>query len=95
MAVFVDDLKKAVIDNAKASDKIVIISGYLSPDMVDEVATLGIPFEFYYGSSTLLHLSNHPKNPYLLHFAVLYTLGHMSEYRLYTYTADNSLPLIL
>lgn len=49
MAVFVDDLKKAVIDNAKASDKIVIISGYLSPDMVDEVATLGIPFEFYYG----------------------------------------------
>ena len=36
MAVFVDDLKKAVIDNAKASDKIVIISGYLSPDMVDE-----------------------------------------------------------
>lgn len=49
MSVFVDDLKKAVIDNAKASDKIVIISGYLSPDMVDEVATLGIPFEFYYG----------------------------------------------
>lgn len=49
MAVFVDDLKKAVIDNAEASDKIVIISGYLSPDMVDEVATLGIPFEFYYG----------------------------------------------
>ena len=49
MAVYVDDLKKNVIDNAKVSDKIVIISGYLSPDMVDEVASLGIPFEFYYG----------------------------------------------
>lgn len=49
MAIFVDDLKTTVIDNAMASEKIVIISGYLSPDMVDEVAKLGIPFEFYYG----------------------------------------------
>lgn len=49
MAVFVDDLKKAAIDNTKASDKIVIISGYLSADMVNEVATVGIPSEFYYG----------------------------------------------
>ena len=35
MAVFVDDLKKTIIDNAKISDKIVIIIGYLSPDIVE------------------------------------------------------------
>lgn len=49
MAIFVDDLEKVIIDNARASDNIVIISGYLSPDMVDKVAALNIPFEFYYG----------------------------------------------
>ena len=49
MAIFVDKLKDEVIANASVSDKIVVITGYFSPDVIDEIATLGIPFEFYYG----------------------------------------------
>ncbi len=49
MAIFVDKLKAEVIANAKLSDKIVVITGYFSPDVIEEIADLGIPFEFYYG----------------------------------------------
>ena len=37
MAVLVDDLKKKVLDNVKKSDRVTIITGYFSPDMIDEI----------------------------------------------------------
>lgn len=49
MALIVENLKKAVIDSAKQSDEIKIISGYLSPDVIMDIANLGIPFTFYFG----------------------------------------------
>ena len=49
MAILVDRLKNKVMSNARKSDKIVIITGYLSPEIIDEIAALGKPFEFYYG----------------------------------------------
>ena len=49
MAVLVDDLLKNVLINANSSDRIVIITGYFSPDIIDKIAALGKPFEYYYG----------------------------------------------
>ena len=49
MAVLVDDLKKKVLNNVKKSDRVTIITGYFSPDMIDEIAKLGIQFVYYYG----------------------------------------------
>ena len=49
MAVNVDNLKRLVIDNTKASDRIVIISGYATPDMVEEIAKIGVQVSFFYG----------------------------------------------
>ena len=49
MAVLVDDLLKNVLINANSSDRIVIITGYFSPDIIDKIAELGKPFEYYYG----------------------------------------------
>lgn len=51
MAVLVDDLLKNVLINANSSDRIVIITGYFSPDIIDKIAALGKPFEYYYGIS--------------------------------------------
>ena len=36
MAILVKNLKKKVLENAKESDQIIIITGYFSPDMIDE-----------------------------------------------------------
>ena len=41
--------KKKVLENAKESDQIIIITGYFSPDMIDEIAKMGVPFVYYYG----------------------------------------------
>ena len=49
MAVVVHDLKNLVISNAKASDKIIIISGFATPDTVEEIAQTGVEITFYYG----------------------------------------------
>ena len=49
MVVLVNDLLKNVLTNANSSDKIVIITGYFSPDIIDKIAALGKPFEYYYG----------------------------------------------
>lgn len=38
MAILVKNLKKKVLENAKESDQIIIITGYFSPDMIDEIA---------------------------------------------------------
>lgn len=44
MAILVKNLKKKVLENAKESDQIIIITGYFSPDMIDEIAKMGVPF---------------------------------------------------
>lgn len=49
MAILVENLKQSVVDTSKISDKVVIISGYFSPDVIDEIAKLNVPFTFYYG----------------------------------------------
>lgn len=49
MAVLVDDLKKKVLKNTKKSDRVIIITGYFSPDIIDEIAKTGIEFVYYYG----------------------------------------------
>ena len=49
MAVLVDDLLNNVLVNANSSDKVVIITGYFSPDIIDKVASTGKEFEYYYG----------------------------------------------
>ena len=49
MAILVKNLKKKVLENAKESDQIIIITGYFSPDMIDEIAKMGVPFVYYYG----------------------------------------------
>ena len=41
MAVNVIDLKKHVLANAKTSDKIIIISGFATPDTIEDIAKLG------------------------------------------------------
>ena len=47
MAILVKNLKKKVLENAKESDQIIIITGYFSPDMIDEIAKMGVPFVYY------------------------------------------------
>lgn len=49
MAILVDDLKQKVLDNIKNSDRATIITGYFSPDIIEEIAHLEIPFVYYYG----------------------------------------------
>ena len=41
MAVNVKDLNKLVLDNAIKSDKIIIISGFATPNVVEEIAKTG------------------------------------------------------
>lgn len=49
MAVLVKDLKQCVLYNSVKSDKLIIISGYTTPDVIEEIANLGIDMTFYYG----------------------------------------------
>lgn len=49
MAVCVNNLKKLVLDNAALSDEIIIVSGFATPDTVEEIAKLNIKTVFYYG----------------------------------------------
>lgn len=49
MAVNVKDLNKLVLDNAIKSDKIIIISGFATPNVVEEIAKTGKETIFYYG----------------------------------------------
>lgn len=57
MAILVKNLKKKVLENAKESDQIIIITGYFSPDMIDEIAKMGVPFVYYYGMYKLMKLA--------------------------------------
>ncbi len=49
MAVFVDQLKKVVMDNVNLSDQVSIISGFATPDTIDFFAKSGKNVEFIYG----------------------------------------------
>lgn len=49
MSIHVDQLNDLVLSYAKASDEIIIISGYFSLDILEEIAKLGIRTTFYYG----------------------------------------------
>lgn len=49
MSIFVDNLETLVMSNAAASDEIIIISGYFSIDIIENIAQQGIPTTFYYG----------------------------------------------
>lgn len=49
MAVLVDDLKDKVLENVKDCDNAVVITGYFSPDIIEEIAAIGVPLAYYYG----------------------------------------------
>lgn len=49
MAVSVDNLKSLVMTNVAKSDEIIIISGYFSVDILEDIAKQGIPTTYYYG----------------------------------------------
>ncbi len=49
MAVIVKDLNKLVLDNSVKSDKIIIISGFATPNVIEEIAKTGREVVFYYG----------------------------------------------
>ena len=49
MAVLVDNLLSSLVSSTTNCDQIVIISGYSSPDIVEEIAKLEKPTTFYYG----------------------------------------------
>ncbi|MCD8103948.1 MAG: NgoFVII family restriction endonuclease [Lachnospiraceae bacterium] len=49
MPVSFDNLKNIVLENAKSSDEIIVISGYFSLDMLETLARTGKKISFYYG----------------------------------------------
>ena len=49
MSIFVENLKNEVINRSIKSDEIVIVSGFFSADMLEEIAKLRIKTTFYYG----------------------------------------------
>lgn len=49
MSVNVTNLKQIVLNNSQASDHITIISGFATPNTIEEIAQLNIPTTFYYG----------------------------------------------
>ena len=49
MNVSVTDLKNKILDEVKTCDEVIIISGYFSPDMLDEIAKMGKKTTFYFG----------------------------------------------
>lgn len=49
MAISVENLKTLVLNNVNKSDEVIIISGYTSPDILEEIAKTGKPVTFFYG----------------------------------------------
>lgn len=49
MAVYKKDLKQLVLDNADKCSRIVIISGFATPDTIEEIARKKVEISFYYG----------------------------------------------
>ncbi len=49
MSIYVNNLESLVMSNADKSDKIIIISGFFSIDILEKIAMKGKPTEFYYG----------------------------------------------
>lgn len=57
MAVSIEELEKLVLKNTEKSDKTVIISGFFSADVLEDIAKTGKPISFYYGMYTWSHLT--------------------------------------
>lgn len=49
MSTWIENLKSKVLSYSSSSDEIIIISGYYSPNILADVALLGITTTFYYG----------------------------------------------
>ena len=49
MAISVEQLEQLVIDHANAHDDVLIISGYFSSDVIEDIAKTGKNVTFYYG----------------------------------------------
>ena len=49
MSISVSNLEPLVMTNVSSSDEIIIISGYFSIDILENIAKTGIPTTFYYG----------------------------------------------
>jgi hypothetical protein len=49
MSIFTDNLESLVVSAASASDEIIIISGFFSIDIIENIAKQGVPTTFYYG----------------------------------------------
>lgn len=49
MSISVDNLESLVMTNVNSSDKISIVSGYFSIDILEKIASTGIPAAYYYG----------------------------------------------
>lgn len=49
MPIYVDNLEPLIMSNAASSDEIIIISGFFSIDIIENIAKKGIPTIFYYG----------------------------------------------
>lgn len=49
MSIYVDNLESLVMKNVDTSDEIIIISGFFSIDIIENIAKKGVPTVFYYG----------------------------------------------
>ncbi len=52
MAVSVEKLEQLILDNTRKHDKTIIISGFFSADVLEDIAKTGKPISFYYGMYT-------------------------------------------
>lgn len=49
MSIFIDNLEPLIMSTVCTSDEIIIISGFFSIDIIENIAKQGIPTTFYYG----------------------------------------------
>lgn len=49
MSIYIDKLESLIMSIASTSDEIIIISGFFSIDIIENIAKQGVPTTFYYG----------------------------------------------
>lgn len=69
MAVLVENLKDSLVASIGKYDRVVIISGYSSPDAIEMIAALGKPVTFFYGMYGAEGITEHQ----LMNFRTLQT----------------------
>lgn len=57
MAISVENLEKLVLENTEKYDRTIIISGFFSADVLEDIAKTGKPLSFYYGMYTWSQLT--------------------------------------